>query len=88
MLKIDSVLTVAANKPKEDEEGDITELFGSVERSHSPTLCDFNFDSRFEARNYPYMTWTYIDHTTKNDMVCIAVLTIPGSRDRRADFQG
>lgn len=61
---------------------DIPELSGSEEESNPPPRSSVNFvESQIEARNFPYMVWTYTDHKVQQEMVCVSVPTITGSRD-------
>ncbi|KAJ6647637.1 hypothetical protein Bhyg_03104 [Pseudolycoriella hygida] len=37
-------------------------------------------DTNIVFRNAPYVTWVYVDHTRKCEIVCVAVAAISGSR--------
>lgn len=38
-------------------------------------------DSGIRLSNYPFLTWTYLDHEAKCEYVCVVVSTISGSQD-------
>lgn len=72
--------TLAVNQPREND-ADIPELYGSVAESHSHSPVFETVPESIEARNFPFMTWTYSNHQIKCDVVCVAVPMITGSED-------
>lgn len=53
---------------------------GFEEELIGPSSSPVKFlECQLEARNYPYMTWTFTDHAEQKDFVCVP--TVTGSRD-------